>query len=91
MAAYGRQKGIGSSLPGDRANSVMRPAVVAKPSNIFKHVVSKVNILSGFIRKHCLEGRSRTSTHSFVYAELYILYVHTVLLIILFYKRNYPP
>lgn len=64
-------------LPGDRANSVMRPAVVAKPGNIFKHVVSKVNILSGFIRKHCLEGRGRTSTHSFVYTEPYILYIHT--------------
>lgn len=50
MAEYGRQRGIGSPLSGDGANSVMRPAVVAKPCRNFKHVASKVNILSGFIR-----------------------------------------
>lgn len=56
MAADGRQKGIGSPLSGDRANSVMRPAVAAKPSRNWKHAVSEVNILSGFIRSSVWKG-----------------------------------
>lgn len=77
MAAYVRQKGIGSSLSGGRANSVMRPAVVAKQSCNFKHSVqSKYTV-----RIHKKSERKRQDQHMQLSYTPNVT-VHTKLLII---------